>query len=260
LMREGYGFKVRVRSAKNVVDEMEHLVKQGATIITFDDENFTPSRKHVKAVCEEINRRQINIPWIAHARVDEVDDDLLKLMGSSGCVLIRCGMETGNKRVLKLLKKTRDEDAWFQKSYAAVKSAQSHGIKVACLFMVGTPTETYEEFMESVAFAKRLGPDIIQVSYFTLFPGTALYEDYKDRLKEMKINTYYHYELPQINVSEMTMQQLHQAQSYFYKQFLMRPSFVIKHFCQNFLFYIYNHELFLRLLQVRSLFKEAKKY
>jgi len=249
LMRESYSTNMRYRSAMLVVDEMEHLLRSGTNIIAFDDEDFTVSERHVRAVCEEILLRKLKVHWIIHGRVDELNEALLKLLGQSGCILIRMGIESGNRRILSLLAKTNRKDTWFDRSREIVKIAQSNGISVACLFMVGSPTETKRDVQESIEFAKKLNPEIIQVAYFTPFPGTKAYALYKDKIPDLKVEDLYHYNFPKFNLSNMSDQDLKDAQGLFYRKFLLRPSFIVKHFLGNFLFYMANYKIFLRLLQ-----------
>jgi len=255
LMRESYSTKMRYRSASLVVDEMEHLLDLGANIIAFDDDNFTVSDKHVRSICNEILKKGLKVKWIIHGRLDELDESLLKLMGESGCTLIRVGIESGNKRILKLLEKTKKNDAWFEKSEEIVRSAQSYGISIAGLFMVGSPTETKEEMLETIEFAKKLALDIIQVSYFTPFPGTKAYDLYKDKIPNLKTEDMYHYNIPKFNISGMSNDDLKNAQKLFYRKFLLRPSFIVNHFFKNFLFYLANRDIFLRLLKSLAKFK-----
>jgi len=249
LMRESFSTSMRYRNAVSVVNEMEHLLEIGANIIAFDDEDFTTSAKHVRVVCNEIIRRKLKVNWIIHGRIDELDKSLLKLLSESGCVLLRVGIESGNRRILTLLEKTRKVDVWHTKSEEIVKMAQSYGISVACLFMVGSPTETMEEVKQSIDFAKKVSPDIIQVAYFTPFPGTRAYEMYKSQLAGFNIEDFYHYSTPKFNLTGMSDHELKNAQNLFYRSFLLRPSFMIKHFLNNLLFYLANYNVFLRLLK-----------
>jgi len=251
IMKESYSKDIRFRSASNVVDEMENLLALGANIISFDDENFTTSKAHVSAICNEIIKRNLKVKWIAHARVDEMDKPLFELFSRGGCVLIRVGIETGNSRILHLLEKTKYEREWFKKSEETVELAKSCGISVACLFMVGCHTETLEEMHESITFAKKLNPDIIQVSYCTPFPGSKMNSMVKKPPKT-DITELYHYNIPTFNLSNMTDKELEGAQSLFYREFLLRPLFLIKHFSKNLFFYLFNHEVFLKLLRIKE--------
>lgn len=254
LMRESYGRKVRLRSAEHVVDEMEYLLEQGVNIIAFDDDNFTNSYKHAENICREIIKRNLKIDWIIHARIDEVPKDLLELMSRAGCVLIRFGLETRVERLLTILHKTDNVKKWVESGEPTVKKARSCGISVACLFQVGSPTETLEDVQQSIDYAKLLDPDMIQIAYFTPFPGTAAYQMFRQQVEKLSNEELYHYGSPVINVSAMTDKELIEAQSLFYKLFLLRPVFVLRHFASNFLFYIMNFGVFKKLLRVMKIF------
>jgi len=250
VMRETYGKKFRVRSAANVIDEIEGLLKLGANIITFDDDNFTTSEEHIKAICDEIRLRKLKITWIAHARVDELTPALLKIMKESGCVLLRFGIESGSEKIIRSLSKTRNSCSWHSMAREVVSTAKSLGIAVACLFIVGSPGENKEDLLESIEFAKRLSPDIIQVAYFTPFPGSAAYRLFSRQINQAHMRTMYHYKRSSVNLSDMSDQELKKAQNTFYKKFLLRPSFITKHFYDCALFYINNPDVFAKYLRV----------
>ena len=252
IMRESYGTVLRTRSASNVADEVEQLLRAGANVISFDDDNFTSSQSHVRAVCEEILRRELNIRWIAHARVDEIDEPLLCLMRDSGCVLLRYGVETVNPDILKRLGKTPDPSAWPEKTRAAVTMTQAHGIAAACLFMIGCPGETHENVKNDIRFAQDLNPDIIQVAYFTPFPGSRYYELFKEKFSGPNMPELYHYTIPRINLSHMNNHEFSSAQGHFYKRFLLRPVFIWKHARNYFLFYARNPDIFCELLKIKD--------
>ncbi|MFA5144803.1 MAG: radical SAM protein [Candidatus Omnitrophota bacterium] len=258
IMRESYGNRFRGRSATNVVDEMEHLSDFGANVITFDDDNFTSSRDHVKAICDEIESRQLKIKWIAHARIDEVDFALLKLMKKAGCLLLRFGIETGSKRVLEILSKTRNSGLWLKRVRHVIGRTRSVGIATVGLFIVGSPTETKDDLLESINFAKIISPDVIQVAYFIPFPGSSAYSLFKDQLKGIPFSKMYHYDKPLINLSAMSNGELEKAQSIFYASFLLRPIFVVKHIFNYLFFYLYNPTVFLELLGITRLILRGK--
>jgi radical SAM superfamily enzyme YgiQ (UPF0313 family) len=250
IMRETYGKGFRVRSAGNVVDEIKGLLKLGANIITFDDDNFTTSEEHVKAICEEIKLRGLKVQWIAHARVDEVTLPLLRTMKEAGCILLRFGIESGSEKIIKALSKTNNSCSWHNKAVEAVSAAKSLGITVACLFIVGSPGESKKDLLESIKFAKDLSPDIIQVAYFTPFPGSAAYQLFSQQIEKDGMPTMYHYKRPLANFSSMSDDEFKKAQNTFYKKFLIRPSFIIKHCSDCLFFYLNNLYIFGKYLRV----------
>lgn len=57
-----HGRRLRMRSAENVVDEMEHLTEEhDAGMIAFMDDTFTLKPKRVEQVCDEIKRRGLDV-------------------------------------------------------------------------------------------------------------------------------------------------------------------------------------------------------
>jgi radical SAM superfamily enzyme YgiQ (UPF0313 family) len=249
IMRESYGKKFRSRSPKNVVDEIEYLMKAGANMIIFDDDNFTSSANHVRGICEEIIARRLRVNWVAHARVDEVNRDLLKLIRESGCVLLRYGIESGSERVIGILRKTKNYSKWIDECRSAVGETKSLGISVACLFILGSPGETQDELLQSIKLARELLPDIIQVAYFTAFPGSRAHSLFKS-VYSLNSEKMYHYDVPRVNVSGMDDKELGKAQVLFYRSFLLDPYFLCRHFFKYAGFYLANPDMFLRLFRI----------
>jgi radical SAM superfamily enzyme YgiQ (UPF0313 family) len=103
--RKMVGAKVRYRDPIKVVDELEYLAGLGFSQINMADDLFTANKKHCFAVCDEIMRRGLKTKWTSFARVDTVSLDVLKAMKTAGCSAVSFGVETGNKEILKTIKK-----------------------------------------------------------------------------------------------------------------------------------------------------------
>ncbi|MCU0611063.1 MAG: B12-binding domain-containing radical SAM protein [Candidatus Eisenbacteria bacterium] len=96
------GNATRYRSPGHVVDEMEWYVKDyGVREIKFWDEHFALDRVRTIGICEEILRRNLKIVFWCSARVDAVDEELLRMMKRAGCWCINYGMESGVDKNLK---------------------------------------------------------------------------------------------------------------------------------------------------------------
>jgi len=247
-IRESFGKNIRLRSAKNVVDEIEALISRGANVIAFDDDNFTTVKEHVFSVCREIIERKISINWICHARVDNLTRDLLVLMKEAGCILLRCGIESGSERVLKILKKG-GAPHWKEKAGEVFQEAKKLGILTNALFLIGNPTETVSDIEESIALAKQLAPDIIQVAFFTPYLGSPAYEEYRDKLTSVPLSQMYHYKPVMVNFSQVGAKELALLQRKLYGSILLTPEFILKHIRDYGLFYLFNHRVFFKLLR-----------
>jgi len=257
-IRESYGDAIRKRTPENIADEIEFLLSKGVNIIGFDDDDFTADKKHVHGVCREIMQRKIKVPWLAHARIDNVDRDLLYTMRESGCTLLRFGIESASGRILDILRKTNLSD-WAEKSVEIFGYCRKINLDTAALFLIGNPTETKEEIMESIELTRRLRPSIIQVSFFTPYPGSAAYKIYEKELAKMDVSEMYHYNKPIINVSSLDTQTLEKMLKLFYGQFLLNPVFIVTHFIKYAFFYMLNPDIFLRLIRIKNYLIERDK-
>lgn len=167
-----FGRKVRSRSAKNIVDEIEFLWnKYHYTHIVFKDSTFTLDRQKTVDICKEILDRNIDIQWRCNTRVDRLDPELLRLMKKSGCKSINPGVETGSAKMLKIIKKGLTKEQIMN----GFKMIHEAGIESMATFMIGNQGDTKETIMESIDFAIKLDPTFAVFFIATAYPGTELY-------------------------------------------------------------------------------------
>jgi radical SAM superfamily enzyme YgiQ (UPF0313 family) len=101
-----HGRKFRMRSPKNIVDELEFLHKTyGVTKFTFCDDAFTVDPARTKELCQLIIERKLNIKWNCGTRVDMLTKELLLKMREAGCVSVWSGVESGSQKVLDAMHK-----------------------------------------------------------------------------------------------------------------------------------------------------------
>ncbi len=148
------------------------------------DDNFFVDIKRVKNICKALIEKKLNIPWYASGlRIDifnKMDDETIFLLKKAGCVAFRFGAESGCDRVLKFINKGITKEDILR----ANKKAKRFNIKPSFSFMIGLPTETYPEIMETVNLYKRLKrensrAEMHGINIYTPYPGTDLFEIYK---------------------------------------------------------------------------------
>ena len=167
----------RTRSAGNVVDEIEMLVRDfQVKEIHFEDDNFTLKASHAAAVCEEIIRRKLDIVWCTPngVRADSLTEDLVRLMKRSGCYGLAFGIESGSQRVLERNRKQLD----LGKVAARVEMVKRHGIEAHGFFIVGLPGETVDTIRETIDFARRVPLDRANFALLAPLPGSGIFREY----------------------------------------------------------------------------------
>ncbi len=169
------GKKQRKRSPENVVDELEWLWNTyKVDQMIFLDETFTLDRKRTDQLLGMIIDRGLDrkMKWVAQTRVDRVDEAICRRMKESGCYKIEFGVESGNQKILEIIKK----GITLRQVEEAVRSAKRAGLQVGCSFILGHPYETRETAQDTINFIVRLNPDIISIGIMVPHPGTRVYE------------------------------------------------------------------------------------
>lgn len=166
-----YQNSVRVRSAENIVEELEYLGRLGITNIHMYADLFTVNREHVISTCNLIIERGLKIRWTCNSRVDYVDEEMLTLMGKAGCWLISWGIESANEAILKKARKGYKKEQAFK----ALQWAHNAGIKNWGYFIIGLPGETEETILETIDYSKQLPLDIALFHIAAPYPGTPFF-------------------------------------------------------------------------------------
>ena len=223
-----YGKKLRLRSAQNVVDEMQEcLEKHHIRNFTMWSDTFNQSKKFVMEVCAEIKKRGLEkkIRWMSNSRVDHVDAEVLKEMSSSGCIGISYGVESGVDEILKNMKKGATAD----QARVAVKLTKEAGIEVLAHIILGLPGDTPETIKQTIQYVKELDPDYAQFYCAIPFPKTEL-ESMGKKNGWITTEDYAKYELnqPILNLPTLSVEQLQKARKKAYREFYLRPGYILK--------------------------------
>ncbi|MCD4655873.1 B12-binding domain-containing radical SAM protein [bacterium] len=169
------GYKYRYHSPERVLEEVDLLVnKYGARQIAVLDDNFVVNRQRTIDICEGLIRGGYHkkVVWTAAARADQVDYELMVLMKKAGFQLLSFGIETGSPRLLKTIKKGENMDQIAK----AIEDTHRAKIKSRGTLILGLPTETREESLATIQWAKDLRLDFAKFSLATPYPGTVLYD------------------------------------------------------------------------------------
>jgi anaerobic magnesium-protoporphyrin IX monomethyl ester cyclase len=173
-----FGGTYRERSPHNVVDEIEAALSLGYDRISFADDVFTMKRSRVIAMCEEIQRRNLHFNWECLGRVDALDFPTAVAMKNAGCLRIFFGIESGDGRILNLMKKQITP----KQARQAVEAANLAGLQVGAFFILFYPGDTNETVLNTLRFATSLPLDYLGLSMPYPLPGTALYERVRQQI------------------------------------------------------------------------------
>ena len=221
------------RSVATVIDEMQECYDQyGIREIDIFDYEFLINRKRALGICKEIQNRKLDILWACRARIDSVDDELLKEMAAAGCGRIYYGIEAGNQEMLDRINK----DITIEQIRESIKLTKKNGIRALGFFLIGSPGETRASIRQTVKFATSLDLDYVQFSKMTAKPLTSLW---RDMVEESGYDYWREYILGNVEEAplprpwtDFTNDEIDELALRCYKKFHARPLFLLKHTLQ----------------------------
>ncbi|MEK6867319.1 MAG: B12-binding domain-containing radical SAM protein, partial [Nanoarchaeota archaeon] len=120
--------------------------------------------------------KPLNVTWACQLRpTKDFDYSLLKQLRDAGLSVVYWGVESGNDRILQLMKKgTNTSDV-----AAVLAASHNAGIKNMAYILLGMPTETEQEILDTVHFLKdnKEHVDLLCISLFGLHKGTPIYNN-----------------------------------------------------------------------------------
>lgn len=170
-----FGRPVRRRSVKNIIRELKFLKKKfDFQSLMIHDDCLLEDPQWVEEFCHAYKKNKFNKPFVCQSRADLIcrNEKLVKKMKKTGLFMFLIGFESGNQRVLNFVRK----GTTVEQNYCAAKICQKYGIKIWANYMVGLPTETKEEVMDTVRMIRKIKPNHYSPAYFTPHPGSDLYD------------------------------------------------------------------------------------
>jgi anaerobic magnesium-protoporphyrin IX monomethyl ester cyclase len=162
---------IRHHPVEDVIAEMKYLLESYERIrmFIFDDDVFTLDKDYVLDFCRRYQEEHIGIPFVVNAHVKLFDEEIAKALSGAGCRIVKFGLESGSPRVRReVLRRYMSNDSIAE----AFDVCRRHNLHSSAFLMIGLPTETREELLETVELLGRSLPGRFRWSVFYPFPGT----------------------------------------------------------------------------------------
>ena len=222
---EVQGKKFRARSPENVLKEMQELkTRWGINDFEVVDDIFNFDRARMLEILDRIVASKLNpaLHFPNALRTDMLDEGQIRALRRAGTFFLCAAVETASPRLQKLIKKHLKVD----KVEENIRTAVREGMYVRGFFMLGFPTETFDEARSTVDLALRSALHEALFFIVTPFAGTALYELYQETLQERGLlhepeDLGYHH--ANYNLSAMTDAELFGLQRHAFRRFFLDP-------------------------------------
>ena len=167
------GSVARYRDVEEVLEEIrEYYCKYNISNFYFGADTFTWDEKWVTQLCSGIRKLPFKIAWLCNSRIDRITDPLVRMMREAGCWGMSIGIESGNERIQKLIKKGLRK----QQIINALHICRKHHIVCLLHFIIGFPWDNRATVKETIRFAKKLKGNIVEFYIATPLRGTELYD------------------------------------------------------------------------------------
>ena len=147
-----YIARYETAEASVLVDRIEAIVAEtGQTGFHFVDEAAPP--KALRALAQELLRRQVSISWWGNIRFEKsFTPELCELLAASGCIAVSGGLEVASDRLLALMKKGVSVEQVARVTHGFAQA----GIRVHAYLMYGFPTQTVQDTVDALEYVRQL--------------------------------------------------------------------------------------------------------
>jgi radical SAM superfamily enzyme YgiQ (UPF0313 family)/MoaA/NifB/PqqE/SkfB family radical SAM enzyme len=193
----------REKSIDKIIKEIKYL-KERYNASFFMISNLTFSPTQIKKFSERIISEKLNIHWASMTRFDKtLSIDTLLNIKKSGCSYLDMGFESGCQRILDHCEKGNNLDIVER----VVTDANKINLKIVLQVIIGLPSETIEDALETIKFLLVHKENETVFSIFYLIPNTKVFNNPSkygiELTKETTVPFQYFYQYRQVK-SNMT--------------------------------------------------------
>lgn len=207
-LKKLFGNKVRLRSPENVMAELKLLIeKYPGKIVRFHDDTFTWDRSWISKLCVLIKENKLNFFWNCKSRIDVLDRELIVMLREAGCQRLDLGIESGSQRLLDCV---LNKGITVEKVREIFSLCEQEKMSTLAFIMVGIPTETPQDILDTIRLLEDITFDGLHVSLFTPFPGTSIFDDAckKGQISAKSWSDYDFYSNVSMRMEHFTAQQI----------------------------------------------------
>jgi radical SAM superfamily enzyme YgiQ (UPF0313 family) len=184
---------LRRRSVEHSIRLLQEVKEQYPNVkyFTFVDDIFGLQGRWLTDFCNAYPEK-VGIPFACTSQPRSFNRSVAQLLSHAGCKVLKMGVESGNEQLRQHVLKRNITDEMLVRDF---ELAREYGLKPQAFNMIGLPTETREQVLETVRLNARMRPYIVWMSTFMPYPGTHLYDfcvqnDLMDETKWDEVNSY----------------------------------------------------------------------
>lgn len=174
-VRNFNGPGVRSRSVQSVIDELLMLRQEyGVGHIMWLDDDFLKDHERALRLFNEMVLQDVGITWDCTNGVIAFSctEELIAAAAESGCVGLHIGMESGNPKILREIKKPGTVEIFLK---AAEVLRRYEQINSRVFLMIGFPHETFRMVQDTFRVAQEMDLDWYMITPLQPLPNTPIF-------------------------------------------------------------------------------------
>ena len=219
------GRKLRLKDPNKLINEIKYLQRKlNVSNFIFRDPVFSIDKNHTIQICKKIISEKLNINICIETHLKNINQELTNYLKKAGVKLIYVGIESSNENVKKTNNRWSEEN---DKQIEKINYLEKQGIKVKAMYIVGLPGDTHETFDETLKYAKKINSSFAQFSVFTPYPGTPVYNEYKNKMEFHKFEDFTQWDLV-FKHTNFTKKDIRKILDKSYRSYYLRPRWLLK--------------------------------
>lgn len=165
---------INYRSIDNVMDELKEInARFDPAVFWFQEDHFFIPMRMLREFAARYPV-EVGKPFICSMRPEYlVNEERVRVLKEANCAVVFTGCESGNDRIRKsVLKRNISRELIIR----AAETLRAFDLKFVFQNMVGIPTSSFEEDIETLELNIRCKPYYAWASICTPYPGTELYQ------------------------------------------------------------------------------------
>jgi radical SAM superfamily enzyme YgiQ (UPF0313 family) len=165
---------IRRRSVEGTVAMLRDVKERYPNVkyFTFVDDVFAIYSRWL-ADLAPVYKREIGLPFACTSQPLAFNEKIAGLLKEMGCKVVKMGVEAGNPAIRNRVLNRNIPDSVLIEDFAI---ARKHGLKPQAFNMIGLPTETNEDMIQTARLNTQLRAYIVWYSTFMPYPGTGLWD------------------------------------------------------------------------------------
>lgn len=163
----------RIRGIDEIIKEIKYLKSfYGVEWIYFPDGTFTANKKWLIEFLTEYSKQQLP-GFLCNARVENLDEEIIRLLKQAGCDRITLGIQSGNEQIRRQYSGRIMSN---EKISEITRLCKKYKIRVGVDIIFGWPSETINQAMDTIKLCREIKADSCSSNVMIYYPGIKITE------------------------------------------------------------------------------------